>query len=178
MDPIFVGLIIAFVIVDTAVLLFVLRAVARRSSGGARQAAESRIADSGEAPLRAGPANCLGHDRAGALQLRGTGWLVLTGDALIFALGRPAREIEIPVRAITMVEARRRFTRKGFARGTLANRMLVVEVQDETAWKIGFETREAEKWESAVRQAAGLPTDQVLEVPAGIDMSPPSERGF
>lgn len=178
MDPIFVALIVAFVIVDTVVLLIVLRAVARRSSGGARQAAEARIAHSGEAPLRAGPANCLGHDRAGAPQVRGLGWLVLTGDALVFALNRPEREIEIPVTSITAVEARRRFTRKGFARGTLGNRMLVVEVQDETAWKIGWETRGAQAWESAVRQASGLPTDEVLDVPSGFDATPPSERGF
>jgi hypothetical protein len=98
--------------------------------------------------VRKGPANFFGLSSKGMAQIRGNGFLFLTGKKLVFRMLVPNRWIEIDLVTVEKVENPRSFLGK-----TKGRKLLAVYFRDEmgskdsAAWMVG----DLEKWTEAVR---------------------------
>lgn len=139
-----VVLLVLAILAFVALLLFLARfPVARRAR---RQKAEL-----GDSAQRRENAQGLGLESRGKGQVRGNGWLVLTGDELRFRQWVPSRETRIPLAAITEVDTPRWWLGK-----SVGSRLLVVRWrtpeggEDAMAWNV----RDLDGWLAALRDSS------------------------
>lgn len=133
MDVLVVVLILG-VVLAAAVGLRVLLVTGRAAQRGRERAA--RAVGDGEQVLRQGTATSFGQQSLGPAQVRGAGTLVLTDEALVFALWLPARTLRIPRAAVLGVDTARSHLAK--TRGTLLLRVhwRTADGDDTIAWQV------------------------------------------
>jgi len=95
-----VVLIVLGAVVLAAAIMVVALAVVRRRAHRLR---DELLREIGATPARLANAQGFGLRSAGARQLRGNGWLVLTGAELIFRQWVPARDTRVPLPSIRSV---------------------------------------------------------------------------
>jgi len=114
----------------------------------ARRLERELEAELGDGVRRKANAQGLGLQSAGRGQVRGNGWLVLTGDELRFRQWVPSRETRIPLAAITAVETPRSWLGKSVGSRLLCVRWRTPEGgEDAMAWNL----RDLDGWLEELR---------------------------
>jgi hypothetical protein len=98
-------LVAAILALDVVIFFGVIRPALRRRSAEARTAAQAEL--QGEIPVREGRVRSLGEESQGMTRVVGSGHLVVTEDAIVFAMAGPADTLRIPRDRVTGVEEAR-----------------------------------------------------------------------
>jgi hypothetical protein len=137
------------ILIFVALVFAVVLALVGRRAGRMRAELESRL---GEPPRRAANAQGLGLESRGKGQVRGNGWLVLTGDELLFRQWVPDRETRIPLAFVTAVETPRWWLGKSVGSRLLCVRWRTEDGgEDAMAWNV----RDREEWMELIATARG-----------------------
>ena len=136
-----VGLVVAILLSVALVLALVLVPVGIR----ARRMKRELEADVGPG-VRLAQAQGFGLQSKGKAQVRGTGWLSLTDDELVFRMWWPRRETRIPRSAITAVETPRGWLGKSVGARLLCVRWASATGEDAMAWHV----RDLDEWVAAL----------------------------
>lgn len=139
-------LVAAILALDALIWFGVVRPRIRARRDAAR--ADAAVALGGEPPVREGDVRSLGELTRGRAQVRGTGHLAVTDDAIVFTLAVPRRTLRIPRDHVTGVEEVRTHLGKWVGRPVLRVDFLREDGQpDAIAFDVG---RDREGWRAAL----------------------------
>jgi hypothetical protein len=139
-------LVAAILVLDLVIFLRVIRPQLRKRGEAARAAARAGL--KGATPLREGPARSFGEESRGVGQVRGSGHLAVTDDAIVFAMAAPARVLRIPRERVTAVGEARSFLGTAGARRVLRIDFLRDDgTPDAVAFDVG---RDRDGWRAAL----------------------------
>lgn len=142
-------LVAAILAVDVVIFFGVIRPALRRRFDEARTATQTEL--QGEIPLREGRVRSLGEESRGVTQVRGSGHLAVTEDAIVFAMAAPARTLRIPRDRVTGVEEARSHLGKWVGRPVLRVDFLRDDGQpDAVAFDVG---RDRDAWRAVLGEA-------------------------
>jgi hypothetical protein len=139
-------LVAAILALDVVIFLRVIRPQLRKRGEAARAAAHAAL--EGGVPVREGSVRSFGVESRGMRQVRGSGHLAVTDDAIVFAMAAPPGVLRIPRERVTAVGEARGFLGKAGARPVLRIDFVDEEgAPDAVAFDVG---RDRDGWRAAL----------------------------